>query len=251
MRSFHRSTANARFAVDPRRVAALAFTFAAHAIAVGLFALPDTRELAVRTAAQALPSEQDRLTLRMELAPLAPPPPAPVPATPVRTEGAIPEPPAAEAPAEAAPAPVPSAPVLRVKAVPPPPIAVAAPAPIAAAAPAPSASTTAAPATDRAQAQRERDAYIRALMAALLQHRSYPPEARRQRARGVVQLRFTVGRDGQVLAANVARSAGHRVLDQAALAVLAAADPLPAIPPSLGRDTLTVTVPVEYALITR
>ena len=104
---------------------------------------------------------------------------------------------------------------------------------------------------DSAQARRERDEYIRALMAALLQHRSYPPEARRQRARGVVQLRFTVARDGHVLASNVARSAGHAVLDEAALAVLAAADPLPAIPPSLGRDTLTVTVPVEYALITR
>ncbi|MBK8069092.1 MAG: TonB family protein [Rhodanobacteraceae bacterium] len=119
--------------------------------------------------------------------------------------------------------------------------------------PATPAATTTAISTpgDSAQARRERDEYIRALMAALLQHRSYPPEARRQRARGVVQLRFTVGRDGHVLASNVARSAGHAVLDEAALAVLAAADPLPAIPASLGRETLTVTVPVEYALITR
>lgn len=236
--------------MDRRRVAALAFTLAAHVIAVGVIALPDSREMESRPVAGAPQSVENRLTLFVELqppAPPAPPPVAPPPPPPPRFEPmSPPPPPVPDAPVESIPAPVPAAPVL---------VAVASPPAVAATAPAPetpAATTTAVSAPgDSALARRERDEYIRALMAALLQHRSYPPEARRQRARGVVQLRFTVGRDGHVLASNVARSAGHAVLDEAALAVLAAADPLPAIPPSLGRDTLTVTVPVEYALITR
>ncbi len=242
-----------RSALDRRRIAALAFTLVAHVVAVGVFALPDSRALESRRVADAALSERDRLTLFVELERPAPPPPlpaAPPPPPPPRLVPVVPPPPTppvVEAAADPAPAPMPAAPVLVAMASPPQPVA----APVAAPTPPASPATTASAPVDSAQARRERDEYIRALMAALLQHRSYPPEARRQRARGVVQLRFTVGRDGHVLASNVARSAGHAVLDEAALAVLAAADPLPAIPPSLGRDTLTVTVPVEYALITR
>lgn len=235
--------------LDRRRIAALAFTLVAHAVALGVFALPDARAPESRRVVDAALSEPDRLTVFVDLqppAPPAPPTPAAPPARPPEPVVAPPPTPVAEAPVEAIPAPVPPAPVLVAVASAPQPVAVPLAAPTAPAAPA----ATSAP-VDSAQARREREDYIRALMAALLQHRSYPPEARRQRARGVVQLRFTVGRDGHVLASNVARSAGHAVLDEAALAVLAAADPLPAIPPSLGRDTLTVTVPVEYALITR
>ncbi|MBL8246487.1 MAG: TonB family protein [Rhodanobacteraceae bacterium] len=235
--------------MDRRRVAALALTLSAHVVAVGVLVLPDVRALETRHAADAVGAVEDRLTLFVELpspppAPLPvapappPPPPRPVPAIPMRAAA-----PAPDAPRESVPAPVPAAPVLIAIANPQAPLA--APAAVLAT---PAATPT--PATS-AQARRERDAYIRALMAALLQHRSYPPEARRERARGVVQLRFTVSRDGRVLASQVARSAGHPMLDEAALAVLAAADPLPAIPPSLGRETLTVTVPVEYSLITR
>jgi len=235
--------------LDRRRIAALAFTLVAHAVALGVFALPDARAPESRRVVDAALSEPDRLTVVVELQPPAPPAPPRPPAPPVRPSEPVVAPPTtpiAEAPVAASPAPVPPAPVLVAVARAPQPVAVPLAAPTAPAAPA----ATSAP-MDSAQARRERDEYIRALMAALLQHRSYPPEARRQRARGVVQLRFTVARDGHVLASNVARSAGHAVLDEAALAVLAAADPLPAIPPSLGRDTLTVTVPVEYALITR
>lgn len=249
MRSSGHPISRSRPAVDRRRVASLAFTLAAHIIAVGVLALPDSRDLAPPRVADRAPSREDRLTLFVTLQPPAPPAPPPVapPPPPRREPVSSPTPPAPSAPVEPIPAPVPAAPVLVAMASSPQPVV--APTPV----PATPAATTTAISTpgDSAQARRERDEYIRALMAALLQHRSYPPEARRQRARGVVQLRFTVGRDGHVLASNVARSAGHAVLDEAALAVLAAADPLPAIPPSLGRETLTVTVPVEYALITR
>ncbi len=248
MRSPRYPSPRSRPTVDRRRVAALAFTLSAHVVAVGVLALPEVRALETRHVADAVGAAEDRLTLFVELpSPPAPPPAAPAPPPPPpRPVPAIPMRPAApapDAPRESVPAPVPAAPVLIAIANPQAPLAAPAAVPATpAATPTPAAS---------AQARRERDAYIRALMAALLQHRRYPPEARRERARGVVQLRFTVARDGHVLASSVARSAGHPLLDEAALAVLAAADPLPAIPPSLGRDTLTITVPVEYALITR
>lgn len=249
MRSSGYPSSRSRPTVDRRRIAALAFTLAAHIIGLGVLALPDSRELALPRISDAAQSRQDRLTLFVDLQPSAPPAPPPVaPPPPPRPRlepmSPPPTPSVPDAPVESIPAPLPAAPSLIAMASSPQPVAAPTPAP----ATPPAESSLPA---DSAQARRERDDYIRALMAALLQHRSYPPEARRQRARGVVQLRFTVGRDGHVLASNVARSAGHAVLDEAALAVLAAADPLPAIPASLGRDTLTVTVPVEYALITR
>lgn len=92
---------------------------------------------------------------------------------------------------------------------------------------------------------------MRLLTAALLQHRRYPGEARKQRLQGVVAVRFTLDGAGHVLSMSVARSSGYAALDQAALDVLTLADPLPAIPPEFGKDRLTVTVPIEYSLITR
>jgi len=112
---------------------------------------------------------------------------------------------------------------------------------------APSAST---PSVAPDVARRERDAYIRALMAALLQQRTYPAAARKAREQGVVHVRFTIDRDGQVLSSKVQRGAGE-LLDVAALEVLQRAQPLPPIPASMGKQSLTITVPIEYSLTTR
>ena len=102
---------------------------------------------------------------------------------------------------------------------------------------------------DPEAARRDRDAYIQALMAALLQQRIYPAEARKERVQGVVHVRFSIDLDGRVLASTVQRSAGE-LLDAAALQVLQRAAPLPRIPASMGRQVLTITVPIEYSLTT-
>ena len=53
------------------------------------------------------------------------------------------------------------------------------------------------------------------------------------------------------MSAVVARSSGVPALDQAALDMLRRASPMPVIPSELGLERLTLTIPVEFSLITR
>ena len=60
-----------------------------------------------------------------------------------------------------------------------------------------------------------------------------------------------IAKDGSISNASIHTGSGHRRLDEAALKVLQDADPVPGIPDDLGRDTLTLVVPVEYSLLSR
>ena len=252
-----------RRAPDLRRVLAMTLTAAFHITLVGALFLPQTRttidrpERPVPSAADA----SDRMTVFVDLdesaiAPPAPPPPRPAQKAP-KEAPSVPEPIAIRT-APASPAPVP--PVVDAapaeQPLPAPTLASSTTTSVAVSTPdqatdtgaaAPSAST---PSVAPDVARRERDAYIKALMAALLQQRTYPAAARKAREQGVVHVRFTIDRDGQVLSSNVRRGAGV-LLDAAALEVLQRAAPLPPIPASMGKQSLTITVPIEYSLTTR
>lgn len=248
---------------DLRRVLAMTLTAALHITLLGALFLPQTRT-AIERPERPTPSAADaseRMTVFVDLdesavAPPAPPPPRPAPKT-TKEAPPVPEPIAIRTP-PASPVPVPpvvdSAPA--VQALPTPTPASSATTSVAVSAPrqatdtgaaAPSAST---PSVAPDVARRERDAYIRALMAALLQQRTYPAAARKAREQGVVHVRFTIDRDGQVLSSQIQRGAGE-LLDVAALEVLQRAQPLPPIPASMGKQSLTITVPIEYSLTTR
>ncbi|MCI0370361.1 MAG: energy transducer TonB [candidate division NC10 bacterium] len=58
----------------------------------------------------------------------------------------------------------------------------------------------------------------------------YPEEARRLGHRGTVAVRFRIGPDGAVAAAEVAASSGFSLLDAASLETVRRAAPLPAVP---------------------
>ena len=61
-----------------------------------------------------------------------------------------------------------------------------------------------------------------------------------------VRLTFTLDRTGRVLTAAVVNSSGDAAFDEAALAMMQRADPVPAPPPLIADDGLTFTVPVLF-----
>ncbi|MEZ5530684.1 MAG: energy transducer TonB [Porticoccaceae bacterium] len=92
--------------------------------------------------------------------------------------------------------------------------------------------------------------YYSLLMAWLNQHKRYPPELKKKKTQGVVQVRFTIDSAGHLLSSRIEKSSGHPRLDEAALMMLADASPMPEIPVAMGREKLTLVIPVEYSLIT-
>lgn len=92
--------------------------------------------------------------------------------------------------------------------------------------------------------------YYGLLMAWLNQHKRYPPQLKKSKTQGVVQVRFTIDSAGYLLSSRIEKSSGHPRLDEAALMMLADASPMPEIPVAMGREKLTLVIPVEYSLIT-
>lgn len=92
--------------------------------------------------------------------------------------------------------------------------------------------------------------YFSSLMAWLNTHKNYPKLAKKNKEQGIVKLKFTITREGDISNASIHTSSGYQRLDQAAIQMLRAASPVPPIPNDLGRSTLTLVIPIEYSLIT-
>jgi protein TonB len=86
------------------------------------------------------------------------------------------------------------------------------------------------------------------LLRHLERHKRYPAEAQRRRQEGVVHVRFTLARDGHVLAARIERPTGVACLDQEGLDLLQRAQPLPPFPADQPGESLELAVPVQFFL---
>ncbi len=75
----------------------------------------------------------------------------------------------------------------------------------------------------------------------------YPPNARLERAEGKVIVKMVIHDDGQLSDIQIVKSSGYSSLDQAAMDVLRLAGPI-ALPRPLGKPTLTVRIPMNYAM---
>lgn len=82
----------------------------------------------------------------------------------------------------------------------------------------------------------------------LEQFKRYPAAARTRREEGVCYVRFTINRQGHVLASSLDRTSGSALLDREAAALVRRADPLPPPPDEIDGQTITLTVPVEFFL---
>ena len=76
--------------------------------------------------------------------------------------------------------------------------------------------------------------------------RAYPAAARSKKIEGQVRVRFTIDHYGAVVVRDIETSSGWPVLDNAALSVLDGLDKLPTPPQHLGRDRITMIVPINY-----
>ena len=94
----------------------------------------------------------------------------------------------------------------------------------------------------------EEQAYLAALQAAIAARQQYPAEARRAGKNGVVAIAFVVLADGRITQMRVAKGSGVPSLDSAALDALRRLGRFRPLPATLGRDSLTVRVPILFDL---
>jgi protein TonB len=86
------------------------------------------------------------------------------------------------------------------------------------------------------------------LVARLERYKRYPSEAQSRGERGVAQLAFSVDRSGGVHHARIVRSSGSSLLDEATLALVERAAPLPPPPPELQGAQIAIVVPIRYSI---
>lgn len=86
------------------------------------------------------------------------------------------------------------------------------------------------------------------LMLKLNEVKRYPSLARRYRQEGITYLRFTMDREGNVLAKSIEQQSGYPMLDEETLALIDRAQPLPQPPIQMAGETLEFVVPVEFFL---
>jgi protein TonB len=84
------------------------------------------------------------------------------------------------------------------------------------------------------------------LEARLQQFQKYPRSAKRRNVEGIAWVRFRMDRDGKVLSYAIERTSDHEVLDEAALAMIERAQPLPALPPDIPGATIELIVPARF-----
>ncbi len=92
--------------------------------------------------------------------------------------------------------------------------------------------------------QRARLTWQRELMAHLDRFKRYPGERLQRNTEIVVDL--TMDRTGRVVSASVSKSSGHNAFDEAAVAMVRRASPLPAPPPLVADEGLTFMLPVIF-----
>ncbi len=91
--------------------------------------------------------------------------------------------------------------------------------------------------------------YLAKLMRHLNGYKVYPASLKKNGIEGKPVIRFSINQRGQVILAEVKKGSGNSALDQAALEVFAHANPVPPLPKSMNRTTLTLALPIAYSLI--
>jgi protein TonB len=137
---------------------------------------------------------------------------------------------------------VPPTPAPAVAALPPPePVNPKPPEPV----PVPPAPATTAP--PRAHASRAQiNKWYSGIVTQIERNKAYPRAAQERGETGVVQLAFSIDRQGRVVSSAIVKSSGYSALDQETMATVRRAQPFPAPPADLDGAKFDFTVPVKF-----
>ncbi len=92
------------------------------------------------------------------------------------------------------------------------------------------------------------DNYLSRLSRHLGRFYEYPRRARRLGQEGTPVLVFSFNRQGRLLSYQLANASGHALLDDAALAMLKQAEPLPKVPADMTGRSFSYALPVRFQL---
>lgn len=90
--------------------------------------------------------------------------------------------------------------------------------------------------------------YLREVRRLLERQKEYPKMAQRLNLQGVTVLHFSICADGRIEVTRIARSSGHDILDRAAEDTVRRVGRFPPFPPGLGRDRLSIEIPLAFRL---
>jgi protein TonB len=80
-------------------------------------------------------------------------------------------------------------------------------------------------------------------------HKIYPEQAKQAHIEGSGVVRIRINREGHILFSSIDQSTGNAILDQAALAMVKASDPVPAVPGDYPKaELLEYTIPFSFYL---
>lgn len=92
----------------------------------------------------------------------------------------------------------------------------------------------------------EVSSWQRSLAAHLERYKRYPPQAQARGENGIVNLVFSIDRQGHVVNSHILHGSGSQILDEETLAMLKRAEPLPRPPSNIADNQLSFVVPVRY-----
>ena len=82
----------------------------------------------------------------------------------------------------------------------------------------------------------------------LERNKKYPQGAQARNITGVATISFTIHRNGSVSGTRLAKSSGHAILDDEVVALLQRTAPMPAIPPEIPANAISLSVPIRFSV---
>jgi len=108
----------------------------------------------------------------------------------------------------------------------------------------PAPATTAPPPAHASQAQISK--WQRDIVMQFERHKAYPRAAKERGEIGMVQLDFTIDREGRVTSSTIAKSSGYAALDEETLATVRRAQPFPTPPAGVSGTAFQFKLPVKF-----